>query len=104
RRPPVPVQRPDPRDRGGPGGMGMMQRIGDYLERAFATGPALVDPGMAAFGIGAETYQPAKYADYPAISNAVYACIRVRATAASSLPIKLYSVDTQGKRTEVETA
>lgn len=72
-------------------------------QRAFVTGPADVQSWDSSWGLPREDYQPAEYVNYPATSNAVYACINARTKALSSLPIKLYSkkMDANGKRTEI---
>jgi len=70
-------------------------------ERAFVTGPAIVDPSQQYFGIGNETYQPPAYVSYPATSNGVYACINVRSKTLASLPLKVYRLSGTGDRTEI---
>jgi len=60
--------------------------------RAFVLGKAVVDRADMAFGKDNETFQPAEYGDYIATSNAVYTCARLRATALSSLPLRVYKM------------
>lgn len=69
--------------------------------RAYVTGPAAVDKGEQYFGIPNEDYKPGEYRNYPATSNGVYACVNVRAKALASLPLKIYSLNAAGDRTEI---
>lgn len=81
--------------------MGVLDRIGTYFERAFAVGPAVVDPSIATFGVAPETWSPAKYGDYIATSNGVYACVRLRATNLAGLPLRIYTEKADGDRDEL---
>ncbi len=72
-----------------------------HEERAFATGPATVDPSQQYFGIDNQTYQPPDYVNYVATSNGVYACTNVRARTLASLPLKVYQANAKGDRTEI---
>lgn len=70
-------------------------------ERAFVTGPAVVDQSQTYWGIDNETYQAPEYVNYPATSNGVYACVNVRAKTLASLPLRVYRVSQNGDRTEI---
>lgn len=70
-------------------------------ERAFVTGPAVVDPANEFWGIPSEEWQPEEYARYLATSNAVYACSMVRAKSISALPLRLYQRMRGGDKREV---
>lgn len=69
--------------------------------RAFVGGLATVSRTDMAFGHDNSTYSPTEYGQYIATSNGVYACATGRANHLSSLPLKLYKLDAQGKRVEV---
>lgn len=68
--------------------------------RSFVTGPADVAWGESVFGVGNE-WSPGKYGDYLATSNAVYACVTLRATNLAGLPLKLYRVTATGEHDEI---
>lgn len=70
-------------------------------ERAYVVGPAAVDRNETYFGIDNTTYQPREYGDYLATSNAVYACVSLRARTLAHLPLKVYRVSQNGNRREV---
>lgn len=69
--------------------------------RAFVLGPGAVDPWTAAYGTDPEEWAPEEYGNYLATSNGVYACATLRASLLSSLPLRLYRVNSQGEQTEV---
>lgn len=89
--------------------MSLLQRIDAQRDawakkpsaRAFLTGPAVVDRSAQAFGHDNSQYTPTEYGHYLATSNGVYACATGRADLLASLPLKIYRLDAQGKRTEV---
>lgn len=62
-------------------------------------------PGMFAGGNlsgGQAEPPPPEYGDYLKISSFVYACVSIRADLLSSLPIKLYKLQSGGKKKEIE--
>lgn len=65
--------------------------------RAFLTGAAVVEESARAFGHDTARFSPEEYGEYIATSNAVYACAILRADLVSSLPIKFYKKERQGK-------
>ena len=69
-------------------------------QRAYTLG-AGVDQAQVYHGIDNSTFQPPEYVEYLAASNAVYACVTVRATNLSGLPLKIYRVKANGDREEV---
>ena len=83
-----------------------MSWIEEVEERASAranpVGPALVGPLQSVFGKSSEEFSPAKYGDYIATSNAVYACAILRARNLSKLPLRLFK--TSGGETQEVTA
>ena len=70
--------------------------------RAFVTGPAVVEPSHEFWGIPSEEWQPEAYANYIAISNAVYACSMLRARTLAGLPLRLYT-NRRGEKVEVDS-
>lgn len=70
--------------------------------RAFVLGPGVVNMGEDVFGHDNSTYTPGEYGDYIATSNAVYACATLRARLLAKLPLRLYRVQSNGKRVDVE--
>lgn len=72
-----------------------------HEERAFVTGPATVDPAMTYWGNDNSDYQPPEYANYPATSNGVYACVSVRSRTLAGLPLRVYRVSATGDKTEL---
>ncbi len=67
--------------------------------RAFMVGAGVVDNIDRAFGHDSQQYAPAEYGEYISTSNAVYACASLRADLISSLPIKFYKKQRNGKPT-----
>jgi HK97 family phage portal protein len=61
-------------------------------ERAFATGPGVVEPFEVAWGHDETTFSPEEYGNYLATSNAVYACASLRADTLSGIPLRCYRV------------
>lgn len=82
------------------GVLDLLSRVNDALERAFVTGPAVVDPAVVDFGAPSE-WSPSEYGDYIATSNGVYACVRLRATNLASLPLRLYSENAESDRIDL---
>lgn len=79
------------------------QRLPEPLvvgERAYVLGPATIDQSERQRGHdpndAAETYLA-----YAATSNAVYACVRLRATLLASLPLRFYRLRANGEREEI---
>jgi HK97 family phage portal protein len=60
--------------------------------RSFVTGPAVIDRSQSQFKwLGEDKWSPAEYGEYVALSNAVYAAVKMRYTLVSSLPLKFYT-------------
>lgn len=59
-------------------------------QRAFVTGPSVVQQADVAWGVSPEKFSPEAYGDYLATSNSVYAIIQQRSDLLSALPLKLY--------------
>ncbi|MCG3176915.1 MAG: hypothetical protein MOGMAGMI_01879 [Candidatus Omnitrophica bacterium] len=80
-----------------------MERLIDFLRwtpRSYPV-PQAIDPSMVYHGIDTSTFTPPEYAEYVAISNGVYACVNVRASNLSGLPLKVYGVKANGDKDEV---
>jgi HK97 family phage portal protein len=58
--------------------------------KAFKLGSAVVDPTWSGFGKSQDDFAPEVYGSYAATSVSVYACVNLRSTALSALPLKLY--------------
>lgn len=71
-------------------------------ERAFVTGPAVVETFDATFGRDQSVFSPAEYGDYVATSSGVYVCVTKRAKAVSSLPIDLKTKRKDGSTDKVQ--
>lgn len=78
---------------------GVLDRVALWWarRRGFVLGPALVDRADTIFGHDDAQYSPAKYGEYIATSNGVYACATLRAELLSSLPLLPYRVKKNGK-------
>lgn len=70
-------------------------------ERAFATGPGVVEPFEVSWGHDETTFSPEEYGNYLASSNAVYACAILRADTLSGIPLRCYRVR-GNKKVEVD--
>tara|TARA_Y100000310_G_scaffold117707_1_gene116447 strand:+ start:1188 stop:3302 length:2115 start_codon:yes stop_codon:yes gene_type:complete len=71
-----------------------------FQARAFVLGSDISRSDMG-WGKDTQDYQPPEYADYQATSNGVYACSKLRSDLLASLPLRLYTTDREGGRTEV---
>jgi HK97 family phage portal protein len=89
--------------------MGLLTWIGERIgramaqadgSRAFVTGPAVVDPFRQETGYDPAEIASTKLLTYATLSNAVYTCVRLRASLLSSLPLRFYRVR-GGERREV---
>lgn len=69
--------------------------------RAFVLGQYVVEPFDRYFGHDVSKYSPEEYGEYIATSNGVYACSTQRAQFLSSLPLRLYKLDAQGEKKEI---
>lgn len=74
--------------------MNWIQRL---ATRLFKLGPGM-DTSQMIWGVSPESYSPAEYGDYIATSNAVYACVTLRAMMLSSLPLRLYKGEGNNRR------
>ena len=74
--------------------MKLIERIESKMkpirQRAFVTGPSVVSPSDAAWGVSPEQFSPAKYGEYLATSNSVYSAATQRAEQLAALPLVLY--------------
>jgi HK97 family phage portal protein len=71
--------------------------------RSYVVGPSVVAVGEERWGHDtSESFDP-DYLNYAVTSNNVYVCVTKRASAISSLPIKLYKGTDRNKRKEVTT-
>jgi HK97 family phage portal protein len=68
--------------------------------KAFALGPAVVEPADTYWGKDPEQFSPPAYGDYLATSSAVYACATLRAKNLASLPMRAYRT-VNGEQVEV---
>lgn len=71
--------------------------------RAFVIGPGVVDPFESIHGKSSDQFTPAVYGEYIATSNAVFACVQLRSSLLSGLPLKLFRVGAGGSKEEIQT-